>query len=350
MKAPYIDLEKDIYLKNLDKKKIYKEYLYSLSDEGDNSADKYERVSIKKIVNLIKSLNYQIKKDKRPHILPILTSSDSDKVYLYDSIKAEFQSEVILYIPLCPIDENILYHIYSCFIEDFGLEILEMVSPNSSSLRRSKAIRALREYQKDSGKKELLRRWFLDNLTSEEELTLGIRTKVRNDENSLEMIKCISDSFEDPVLLFFEDIELIRQKYVEEYGERLGIKAETAFLNTFYSFFTEIRNVLIIIPCNKGLWNELLEFSNVNLRSVLELSKIEFFDLEGLKRKITKVMDFYWHQNRIRPPENAFFPLNEDLLESFLEKSHGNLKKFFVLWIKSIEEILVGKKIPAEID
>lgn len=349
MKAPYSDIEKDIYLKALNKNNIYKEYLYSLSDEGDNSVEQYEKVPIKKIVNLIKNLNSQIKKDNKSHILPILTSLDSDKVYLYDSIKAEFQSQIIIYIPLCPIEESIFYHIYNCFIEDLGLEILEMVNPNSSSLRRSKVIRALHEYQQDSSKKELLRRWFLDNLTKEEELTLGIDT-IRDDENSLEMIKCICNSFKDPLLLFFEDVELINQKYGKEHGERWGNKAESAFLNTFYSFFTEIRNVLIILPCNKGLWNELLEFSNVNLRSVLKLSKIEFFDLEGLKRKITKVMDFYWRQNKIQPPKNAFFPLNEDLLETLLEKSHGNLKKFFILWIKFIEEILLGKKAPAEID
>ena len=61
-------------------------------------------------------------------------------------------------------------------------------------------------------------------------------------------------------------------------------------------------------------------------------------------------MDFYWLQNRIRPPSNPFFPLDEDLLETFLEESQGNLKKFFILWIKSVEEILLGKKAPAEID
>jgi len=228
--------------------------------------------------------------------------------------------------------------------------MLEYLNPNVSTLGRSDTIRALREYQQDSDKKDLLRRWFLDSLTNEEELTLGIRTNIRNNENSLEMIKCICNTFEDPILLFFEDIELINQKYGEQYGEKWGTKAETEFLNTFYSFFTEIRNVLIILPCNKVSWNELLGFSDANLRLVLELNKIEFFDLGGLKRKIMKVLDFYWLQNRIRPPENAFFPLNEDSLELFLEKSHGNLKKFFILWIKSIEEILLGKKAPAEID
>ena len=133
MKAPYIDIEKDIYLKALNKNDIYKEYLYSLSDVVDNSVEQYEKGSIKKIMNLIKNLNYQIKKNQRPHILPILTSLDSDKVYLYDSIKAEFQSQIILHVPMCPIDEPILYHIYSCFIEDLGLEILEILNPDLSN-------------------------------------------------------------------------------------------------------------------------------------------------------------------------------------------------------------------------
>jgi len=332
----YVDLEKSIYLEALKKHNVF--------------AEEYKRVSFKKILNHIKKLKYQIKKDKKAQILLILTSSDLDKEYLYDSIKAEFQRQVILYIPMCPIYERILYHIYSCFIEDFGLKILENLNPNSSNLRKNDAISALREYQQDSVKKDLLRGWFLDNLTKEEEITLGISTNVRNDKNSLEIIKCICDSSEEAVLLFFEDIELINQKYGTRYGKEWGTKAEIVFLNVLYSFFIKARNVLIILPCNKTSWNELLKFSNVDLLSVLESNEIEFFDFEGLKRKIIKIMDFYWLQNRIRPPTNALFPLNEGLLERFFEKSHGNLKKFFVLCIKTIEEILDGERPPAEIE
>jgi len=325
---------------------IFKEYLYSLFDDVDNSVGEYKKVSFKKIVNLINNLNYQIKRDKSTHILPILTSSNSDKVYLYDSIKAEVQNEICLYIPLCPIDERILYHIYSCFIEDLGLEILDCLDPYSSNLRKNEAIRALREYQQDSTKQELLKLWFLDSLSNGEGIRLGMNTNINEDENSLEMIKCICNSFEDAVLLYFDDIELINQKY----GKISGIRAETVFLSVIYSFFIEIRNVLIILPCIKTSWNELLKFSNVDLLSVLESNELEFFDLEGLKRKIMKVMDFYWFQNRIRPPTNAFFPLNEELLERFFEKSHGDLKKFFVLCIKTIDEILLGRRSPAEIE
>ena len=162
-----IDIEKTIYLEALKKKNIYKEYLYSLSDKVDNSIEQYEIGSIKTIINLIKNLSNQIKKDKRPYVLPVLTSLDSDKDYLYESIKAEFQNQIVLNIPLCPIDERILHHIYSCFIEDLGLEILEILDPNSNSLRSSDAIRALRDYQQDSNNKELLRDWFLNDLTEE---------------------------------------------------------------------------------------------------------------------------------------------------------------------------------------
>ena len=112
---------------------------------------------------------------------------------------------------------------------------------------------------------------------------------------------------------------------------------------------SEIKNTVIILPCIKTSWNVLLKFSNDNLRSVLESRKIEFFNLEGLKRKIMKVMDFYWLQSNIRPPPNPFFPLNDDSIEKFFEKSQGDLKKFFTLYIKAIEEILRGKTIPAEI-
>jgi len=350
METKYVDIEKSIYLKTLNKHNVYKEYLFSLFDDVDNSVGDCKKFSFKEIVNIIKKINYQTKKNKRSQILPILISSDSEKEDLYNSIKEEFQSQIRLYIPLCPIDVRIFYHICSCLIEDLGIEIFETINLNSIKFRQNDAVRALLEYQKDSINRDLLRRWFLgDKLNKEDKKRLGLRTSISEDKNSLEIIKCICDSFEEPVLLFFDDIELINQKYGEEYGERWGRTAELVFLNTFISFLTEIKNTVIILPCIKTSWNVLLNFSKDNLRSLLESRKIEFFDLEGLKRKIMKVMDFYWLQSNIRPPPNPFFPLNDDSIEKFFEKSQGELKKFFTLCIKAIEEIIRGKTIPAEI-
>ena len=338
MEANYIDLEKDIYLEALNKDNIYKEYLYSLFYDAELN----KKVTSEKIVEELNQI-------KNARILPILTSSDSDKSLLYESIRAGIQNQVCLLIPLCPIDERILHHIYNCFIEEFGLEILDNLSPNSKKIRKNDVIKALIEYQHSSTKKDLLRKWFLNFLTEEEEMTLGMSTSIIDDENSLEMIKYMCESFKAPVLLFFEDIELINHKYGAEYGEKWGVKAETVFLNILYSLFTKISNVVIILPCIKTSWIELLKFSNESLLSVLE-PEFEFFDFEGLKRKIMIIMDLYWLRNKIRPPGNPFFPLNEALLETLFKKSNGNLKKFFILCIKSIQEILDGEKLPAAID
>ncbi|KKN44800.1 hypothetical protein LCGC14_0689370 [marine sediment metagenome] len=354
METKHVDIEKAIYLKTLNKNNVYKEYLFSLFDEVDNTVEDCKKFTFKEIVNIIKNLNYQTKKSNRSQILPILVSSDSEKEKLYNSIKEEFQNQIVLYIPLCPIEVRIYYHICSCLIEDLGLEIFETMNLNSIKFRqnldKNDAVRALLKYQQYSIKKDLLRRWLLgDELNEEEKKRLGLMTSISEDKNSLEIIKCICDSFEEPVLLFFDDIELINQKYGEEHGERLGRVAELVFLNTFISFLAEIKNTVIILPCIKTSWKVLLNFSNNDLRSILESSKIEFFDLEGLKRKIMKVMDFYWLQNKIRPPTNPFFPLNDDSIEKFFKKSRGDLKKFFTLCIKTIEDILLEKKAPAQI-
>jgi len=354
METKHVDIEKAIYLKTLNKHNIYKEYLFTLFDDVDNSVEDCKKFTFKEIVNIVKNLNYQTKKNNRSQILPILISSDSEKEKFYNSIKEEFQNQILLYIPLCPIDVRIYYHIYSCLIENLGFEIFETINLNSIKFRqnldKNDAVRALLEYQQGSVNSDLLRRWLLgDKLNKEEKKRLGLRTSISEDKNSLEIIKCICDSFEEPVLLFFDDIELINQKYGEEYGERWGRVAELVFLNTFFSFLAEVKNIVIILPCIKTSWNVLLNFSNNNLRSVLESSKIEFFAFEGLKRKIMKVMDFYWLQSNIRPPKNPFFPLNEDSIEKFFKKSERDLKRFFTLCIKTIDDILLGKKAPAQI-
>jgi len=338
MEANYIDLEKGIYLEALNKDDIYKEYLYSLY----NYAEVNRKVIRQKVVEGL----YQIKSSR---IVPILTSSDSDMIILYESIKAGIQNQVCVLIPLCPIEEKVLHHIYNCFIEEFGLEILDILKPNLKKIRKNDAIKALIEYQNNSVNRGLLGKWFLDCLTKEEEMKLGMRTSIRDDENSLEIIKAMCASFKAPVLLFFEDIELISQKYGGEYEEKWGVKAATVFLNTLHSLFTKISNIVIILPCIKTSWNELLKFANTSLLSILD-PQIEFFSFEKLKRKIIIVMEIYWLRNKIRPPINPFFPLNEVILESLFEKSNGNIKKFFVLYVKSIQEIIEGESPPAEID
>ena len=354
METKYLDMDNLIYLEALNKNNVYKEYLLSLYNDLDDSVDDCIPFSFKEIINIIKNLNYQAKKFKRSQLLPILISSDLEKENLYNSVKEAFQNQGVFYIPLCPINVGIYYHIYSSLIEDLGLDILKHINLNSlkfgQGLEKNDVIRALLKFQQDCDDRDVLERWFLGDMLNEEELaSLGINNPISEDKNSFELISYICNSFEEPIMLFFEDIELIHQKYGEEYEERWGRGAQYKFLNVFNSFLEKIRNVVNILPCLKTSWNVLLKFSNHDLRSVLELSKIEFFDFERLKRKIMKVMDFYWLQSKIRPPENPFFPLNVDLIERFFKRSNGDLKRFFTHCIKTMEDILQGKQVPAQI-
>ena len=122
MEPEQLELENVIYLEALRKNNVYKEYLLSLYNGLDDSLDDCIPFSLKEIIDIIINLNYQAKKFKRSQILPILISSDLEKEDLYNSIKARFQNQKLVYIPLCPIDVRIYYHIYSCLIEELGLE------------------------------------------------------------------------------------------------------------------------------------------------------------------------------------------------------------------------------------
>lgn len=347
METEFVDIEEAFYLETLKQNHVYKEFLFNLNDDEDYSVVDIKRVSIKKIINIVKSLNIQIKERKKAHLIPILTISESEKSYLYDSIKDKFQDQIILQIPLCPTHVRVFYHIFSSLLEDLGLEVLETVNLETNKYNKIDAINLLMDSGKFITENGLIKKWFLgDELTFEEKIQIGVTSDVFDDENSLEMIKCISDSFKDPILLFFDDIESIYHKYGEDYGEKWGPISEMEFLKKFYQFFLEIKNTVIFLPCIKRLWNNLLFFSNRSLRSELELNFIYFYNLEGLKKKILKVMDCYWLQNNVRPPSNPFFPLNDELLEILFEKSFGNIRKFFFLYVKTITNILDGNDTP----
>lgn len=350
MESDYVDLEKKIYLETLNKQNIYKEFLYILFEELDSSSEKYRKVVFQGIADLIRHMSFSIENDRRARIIPILTSSDSDKVLLYDLIKEEFHNQELIYIPMCPREVRVLYHIYSSMIEDMGIKILDAIELNSQKQIRCDAIKVLHEYRRGSDKVGLAKRWFLDDLTKEEESKLGVGSSITTDENSLEMIKSICNSSKDPILLFFEDVELINHEYGALDGKNIGIKAEKVFLEILYEFFLEMKDILIILPCINSFWKELLSFTNQSFLSILESNELEFFDLNWLTRKIIKLMDSFWLKNSIKPPGNPYFPLDENLIEQFFDKSHGNLKRFYSLFIKAIEDILEGRRVPAEID
>ena len=351
MEAKFVDIGVDFYLETLKRNPVYKEFLFSLNDDEDYSVVDIKRVSIINISKIIKIFNLQIKERKKAQLIPILTISESEKSYLYDSIKDKFQDQIILNIPMCPIHVRVFYHVFSSLIEDLGIEILETVNLDTSKCKKIDAVNLLMDSGKDMTKNSLIKKWFLgDELTIEEKIQIGVTSNIFDDENSLEMIKCISDSFEEPLLLFFDDIESYYHVNGKEYGEKWGRVSEMEFLKKFYQIFLEINNVAIFLPCLKSFWNDLLFFSNRSLLLELELNILYFYNLEGLKKKIVKVLDFYWLQNDIRPPSNPFFPLNDELLEILFEKSFGDIRKFFFLYIKCIDEILDGKKIPADLN
>jgi hypothetical protein len=351
MESNLIDVEKNIYLETLRRRRIFKTYLASLNDIVSKMEDGDNKVSIGRIVNIITNFDRDSTKLKQAHLLPILTSSELKKSHLYDILKENIKNNVFIYIPICPIYVRIFYHIYNCLIEELGLEILEKIKLKPQNTVNNEVFKALYEYQRISKQNKLLKRWFLDDkLTINEKSELRIKSNISDDVNSLEMLKLICNSFEENVIFFFDDIELINEKYGQENGVEWGEKAQIVFLEALGSLHIELKNVTILIPCLKKLWNSLLKYSNNYLRNLLESKNIEFYDLEDLKKKMMKVMDFYWIQSNLRPPANPFFPLSDKMIESFFEHSKGNLKHFFSLLIKNIDDILSGDILPESLD
>ncbi len=351
MESNLIDVEKNIYLETLGRRGIYKTYLSSLIDIISKTEIGDNKVSSWGILNIIKRLNNDSKKEQSSHITPILTASDAKKNYIYNILKDKFPTQIVLYIPICPIYVRIFYHVYNCLIEELGFEIIDIINLDPQAIGQYDIYKAIYKYQQKSDNYDLVKRWFYeDKLNYNEKRELGLSTNISDDTNSLEIIKLITESFKNKLLFFFDDIELINEKYGKQYGNKWGEKAQVVFLNTLTSLYKEVKNIIILLPCTKESWQALLSYSNNYLRNLLESEKIDFYDLEELKRKISKVMNFYWIQNNMRPPANLFFPLNDDLLEAFFEQAQGNLETFFNLSINRIEDILSGRFSSEDLD
>jgi hypothetical protein len=324
------DIEKTIYLNILKKSNDYRKQLeFEIFNVYQN---KTSILKIKKsLTNFIQNTQY----DKISRILPILVTSKSVKVDLFDLIKDEIQQGRLVYVPNPPASVSIFNHLYNCFIEEFGLNFLEEISKKiQTHPKRNQCEKAFIHLHNEK-KKDLVIRWFLgEELSIQDKETLGFKNEIDTDENSFEMIKIIGNYSDKVILLYIDDIELPYEKY--------GESAEIKFLESLKRVHHDVKQLVIILICLKESWPKILKLADESFRSILG-PEIEFYDLVQLKGLITKTMDNYWLKNGIKPPINQYFPLNEKLINTFFKKTEGDIKNFLKLCIETIDKIIASE-------
>lgn len=330
------DTEKSRYINILKKSTDYRELL---SFENCNVyLTKTFNIKMSKVLtNFIQNTKY----DKISRILPILVTSETEKIQLFDMVKSKIQNGKLVYVPSPPSPSEsvgIFYHIYNCLIEEFGLDVLEDISTKiqTQKIRKTRCVRALIEYLHNDEKKDAVIRWFLgEKLSISEKMVLGFENDIETDDNSLEMIKLIGNFSNEVILLYFDDIELPYEKY--------GNDAERKLLESIKRLHYDVKQLIIIIVCSRKSWSKILNLADESFSSILG-PEMEFYNFSQLKVFISKAMEQYWSKNSVKPPINHYFPLNGKLINVFFEQTKGDLRRFLKLYIEAI-----GKLISSEI-
>ena len=318
--------------------KILREYLpeYKKLFNVEDFRDSLTKSCFLKIKNDLTNYIQNTKNDKISRMVPILISYKTEKIQLFDLIEEKIQDGHSLNIPIPPESIGIFYHIYTCLIEEFGLEILEEISKKiqTQNIRKGQCVKALTNYLHDKEKREVVIQWFLgEELSENEKDLLGFESSIQEDDKSLEMIRLIGETSNKVILLYFDDIELPLEKYGESTQRKL--------LEALKRLHRDVKQLIIILICPKKKWSTIKNLADESLTSILA-PKLKFYDFFFVKALIAELNDDFWSKIGIIPPEEKYFPFNERLITYFYKISEGDIRKFLKLYIKMIDKLLSG--------
>ncbi len=317
----------------------------------------------KEIDSQIYALLKQISENKFTLIYTIIGASGSGKTHAFWAYYNQSQKLLekkqknlldadecywrIVYIPSPPSASRIILHIYTCIINDIGMEVIDNVSKKlverwggkkrvfvqtdfNEIITRgiqenpgilSDCVKAMVYYQLDSKRKESAKKWLLGaNIKAEEMERMEIKETVESEDVCLSMLTLIMGNLDFPVLLYFDEVESPYRMF--------GATAERKFLEIIRKIFNDVPNVLIVLSILKEIWPRISEVLNESLvdriKKVVELKP---FTVSDLKLFYAKTMKKFWESHGIKYPyEGAppLFPLNEEIFNIIIEKTAGN--------------------------
>ena len=327
------DVGESRYIKILRDFQDYKELL-----NVEDFIKSLTKASFLKIKNVLSNFIQNSEYDKSFRILPISTSSETEKVELFNLIGERVQDGHLINLPIPPEPTRILYHVYTCLIEELGLEILDEISKKISPqhTRKTQCVKALTDYLHDKGKRGAILQWFLgEELSENEKNLLGFESDIQTDDESLEMIRLISDTANRIILLYFDDMELLYEKYSETFRRMV--------LDALIKLHDEVKQLIIILIWpSKEKWSTILSLEDESSSLILE-PRLEFYGLSLIKALIAKRMYEYWSRHGISPPKNKYFPFNEKLIDFFFEQSNGDVRKFLKVYVRMIDKLVSGE-------
>ncbi|MBD3188810.1 hypothetical protein GF325_18420 [Candidatus Bathyarchaeota archaeon] len=322
--------------------------------------------------------------DKTARFIPVLGSAGSGKTHAFWALKdketkLERKSWTVIYVPSPPAAVRILFHIYTCIIDEipdiidrvadtlvekfggkkkkFGFfgkaDIDEVIAKAASEYPGvfADCIKAIITYgmHGDKTKRDFAKRWLLGEAIEEEELEdLGIQSVIERDDVCLAMIKLISENLmvecdgeEDKppenkvMVLYFDEFESPYRTY--------GAEAEIRFIETLKRMYNEVQNIVIVAAILKDIWERLLEVADPPFRSRMEPEvELKPFSFGDVKLWFAKSMEQFWTDNNLVSPIDPIFPINEKVLRIIFNRTHGNPRETIKLTRVFVDKIIYG--------
>lgn len=317
------------------------------------------------IVRLLKLIS----NDHTTRFLPIIGAAGTGKTHLYWALK-EKEVELgcyIVYIPSPPAPVRMLFHIYSCLMNELGEVILNKIA--SAIIKRYggsyravdplgifKTKRPLREVQRQANKdytglmsefvKTLIRykmkalnwsfaeKWLCgEALGAPELLKLSLTRVIEEDDICIAALKVILKESDRPIIFYFDELEIPYNSY--------GPEAEVRLLSIQKRIYNEISNCLIIVACLSDIWPRVMQITDSAMKSRMEMElELKPFTMEDTKMLYIKAMGVFWDENNINSPPDQYFPLNEGVFKVIYGKTKGNPRDTIKMTKVFIDQIL----------
>lgn len=317
---------------------------------------------------IMKLLN-MIHKDHTTRFLPIYGAAGVGKTHLYWALKEREDALkcYIVYIPSPPAPVRMLFHVYSCIMNELGDILLKKVgsslvnkyggshrsidplgvfkfrrsSQAIQSLARkdfsglqSEFVRTLITYHMKSLYWKLAERWLLGESLTEAELDkLGVSRVIEEDDISIAALKVVASHIDRTIIFYFDELEIPYNSF--------GSEAEKRLMSIQKRMYNEIPNTLIVVACLGEIWPRIIQITDSAMRSRMEMElELHPFNLEDTKRLFLHAMRIFWDENNIPTPADPYFPLNEGAFTVIFQKTKGNPRDSIKMTKVFIDQIL----------
>ncbi|MFX0211771.1 MAG: hypothetical protein ACFFDT_37690, partial [Candidatus Hodarchaeota archaeon] len=312
--------------------------------------------------------------DRTPRYVPIVGTAGSGKTHFYWVLKdkqidlpdVNYES---VYVSSPPAPVRMLLHIYTCVMDEIGLDVLNQVSERlvtayggkkkrfklfgpemeeiiSRAIRwypgvSADVVRALIMYQMAPKELKTIAEWWLlgETLSEEEMETLGVSHIIEEDDVCLATLKLLAENVDRPIILYFDELEIPYRTF--------GDEAEIRLFETIKRLYNEVRSIIIVTACLTDVWERVLDLADPATKTRMEqTANLAPFNVEDIKKFYITAQQLFWDVQNLNPPEDLYFPLDEGIFPEIHKVSKGNPREAIRLIRDSLDSIIFERPLP----